>query len=80
MPAKKRKWSENYAQYGFTCATKNDGTQYPQCMLCNVKLSCGDYHIFTLDIIVFFYSFIHFFFFMRNERVFVQQKSTCQKV
>ena len=39
MPAKKRKWSENYAQYGFTCATKNDGTQYPQCMFCNVKLS-----------------------------------------
>ena len=26
-------------QYGFTCATKSDGTQYPQCMLCNVKLS-----------------------------------------
>ena len=39
MPAKKRKWSENYAQYGFTCATKSDGTRYPQCMLCNVKLS-----------------------------------------
>ena len=26
-------------QYGFTCATKSDETQYPQCMLCNVKLS-----------------------------------------
>ena len=39
MPTKKRKWSENYVQYGFTCATKSDGTQYPQCMLCNVKLS-----------------------------------------
>ena len=39
MPAKKRKWSENYAQYGFTCATKGDGTRYPRCMLCNVKLS-----------------------------------------
>ena len=39
MPAKKRKWSENYAQYGFTCATKSDGTQCPQCMLCNIKLS-----------------------------------------
>ena len=39
MPAKKRKWSENYAQYGFTCATKGHETQYPQCMFCNVKLS-----------------------------------------
>ena len=39
MPTKKRKWSENYVQNGFTCATKSDGTQYPQCMLCNVKLS-----------------------------------------
>ena len=39
MPTKKRKWSDNYAQCGFTCATKSDGTQYPQCMLCNVKLS-----------------------------------------
>ena len=24
--------------YGFTFATKSDGTQYPQCMLCNVNL------------------------------------------
>ena len=39
MPAKKRKWSENYVQYGFNYAIKSDGTQYPQCMLCNVKLS-----------------------------------------
>ena len=38
MPSKK-KWSENYVQYDFTCATKSDGTQYPQCMLWNVKLS-----------------------------------------
>ena len=39
MSAKKRKWSENYVQYGFTCVTENDGTQRPQCMLCNNKLS-----------------------------------------
>ena len=39
MISKKRKWSEKYVQYGFTCATENDGTQYPQCMLCNVNLS-----------------------------------------
>ena len=39
MPTKKRKWSENYMQYGFTFATKSDGTQYPQCRLYNIKLS-----------------------------------------
>ena len=39
MSTKKGKWSENYVQYGFSYATKIDGTQYPQCMLCNVKLS-----------------------------------------
>ena len=39
MSAKKRKWSENYVQYGFTCVTESDGTQRPQCMLCNDKLS-----------------------------------------
>ena len=26
-------------QYGFTCVTERDGTQCPQCMLCNKKLS-----------------------------------------
>ena len=35
----KKKWSENYMQYGFTCATKSDGTQYSQCTLCDDKLS-----------------------------------------
>ena len=39
MSAKKRKWSENYVQYGFTCVIESDGTQRPQCMLCNNKLS-----------------------------------------
>ena len=39
MATKKRKWSENYVQHGFICATKSVGTQYSQCMLCNVKLS-----------------------------------------
>ena len=39
MSAKKRKWSENYVQYGFTCVTESDGTQRPQCMLCNSKSS-----------------------------------------
>uniref|UniRef100_UPI00358F5F6E protein FAM200C-like isoform X1 n=2 Tax=Myxine glutinosa TaxID=7769 RepID=UPI00358F5F6E len=35
----KRKWSEDYVRYGFTCLTEWDGSQHPQCMLCNVKLS-----------------------------------------
>ena len=39
MSAKKRKWSENYVQYGFACVTESDGKQRPQCMLCNNKLS-----------------------------------------
>ena len=39
MLAKKRKWSESYVQYGFTCVTESDGTQRPQCMLCNNKLN-----------------------------------------
>ena len=43
------------------------------------RKSCGNYHIFTLDIIVFFYSFIHFFFLIRNERVFVQRKTHVKK-
>ena len=39
MSAKKRTWSENYMQFGFTCATERDGTPRPQCFLCHVKLS-----------------------------------------
>ena len=39
MSGKKRKWSENYVQYGFTCVTECDGTQRPQCMLSNNLLS-----------------------------------------
>jgi len=39
MSSKKRKWSEDYVQYGFTYTMEQDGTQHPQCMLCYVKLS-----------------------------------------
>uniref|UniRef100_A0A8C5M152 Uncharacterized protein n=1 Tax=Leptobrachium leishanense TaxID=445787 RepID=A0A8C5M152_9ANUR len=36
---KKRKWSDEYVQYGFTCITERDGSQRPNCMICNAKLS-----------------------------------------
>jgi len=39
MSSKKRKWSEEYVQYGFTCITEVDGSQHPQCMICDSKLS-----------------------------------------
>ena len=39
MSSKKRTWSEDYVRYGFTCLTERDGSQRPQCMICNVKLS-----------------------------------------
>ena len=39
MSSKKRKWSDEYVQYGFTCITEHDGSQCPQCMICNAKLS-----------------------------------------
>ncbi|XP_044151372.1 protein ZBED8-like [Bufo gargarizans] len=39
MSSKKRKWSDEYVQYGFTCITERDGSQRPNCMTCNAKLS-----------------------------------------
>ncbi|XP_040275794.1 protein ZBED8-like [Bufo bufo] len=39
MSIKKRKWSDEYVQYGFTCITERDGSQRPKCMICNAKLS-----------------------------------------
>jgi zinc finger BED domain-containing protein 5/7/8/9 len=39
MSNKKRKWSDEYVQYGFTCITERDGSQHPCCMICNAKLS-----------------------------------------
>ena len=39
MPSKKRKWSEEYVQYGFTCIKECDGSQRPQCMICDARLS-----------------------------------------
>ena len=39
MSTKKRKWLDEYVQYGFTCIKERDGIQHPQCMICNAKLS-----------------------------------------
>ena len=39
--SKKRKYSEDYVQYGFTFCTENDGTQRPKCFLCD-KIMCND--------------------------------------
>ena len=39
MSSKKRKWSDEYVLHGFTCITERDGSQRPQCMICNAKLS-----------------------------------------
>uniref|UniRef100_G3NTB1 Uncharacterized protein n=1 Tax=Gasterosteus aculeatus TaxID=69293 RepID=G3NTB1_GASAC len=39
MSSKKRKWSDEYVQYGFTCITERNGSQRPNCMICNAKLS-----------------------------------------
>jgi hypothetical protein len=39
MSSKKRKWSDEYVQYGFTCITERDESQRPNCMICNAKLS-----------------------------------------
>ena len=39
MSKKIRKWSDEYAQYGFTYIIERDGSQRPQCTICDAKLS-----------------------------------------
>lgn len=39
--SRKRKFSDDYVQYGFTFITEKDGTQKPQCFLCS-KLLCNE--------------------------------------
>lgn len=39
MSGKRRKWLDEYVQYGFTCITERDGSERPICMICNAKLS-----------------------------------------
>ena len=39
MSKKIRKWSDEYVQYGFTYITEPDGSQRPQCTICDAKLS-----------------------------------------
>ena len=39
MSKKIRKWSDEYVRYGFTYITEPDGSQRPQCTICDAKLS-----------------------------------------
>ena len=39
MSKKIKKWSHEYVQYGFTYITEPDGSQHPQCITCDAKLS-----------------------------------------
>jgi len=39
MSTKKRKWLDEYVQYGFTCIKERDRIQRPQCMICPAKLN-----------------------------------------
>jgi len=39
--SKKRKYSEDYVKFGFTCSLESDGTEKPQCFLC-AKVFCND--------------------------------------
>jgi len=39
MSSKKRYLLDEYVQYGFTCIKERDGSQRPQCTICNAKLS-----------------------------------------
>ena len=39
MSKKIRKWSDKYVQYGFTYITEPDGSQRPQCIICDAKLN-----------------------------------------
>ena len=47
--SKKRKWNDGYVRYGFTCTTEKDGTQRPQCVLCNVVFSNANLKPSKLD-------------------------------
>jgi len=38
MSSKKRTWSDEYVQHGFTYVMEHDGIQSPICMICNAKL------------------------------------------
>ena len=39
MSKKIRKWSDEYVRYVFTYITERDGSQRPQCTICDAKLS-----------------------------------------
>jgi hypothetical protein len=39
--SKKRKYSEDYVKFGFTCCLDRDGTEKPQCVFC-AEVLCDD--------------------------------------
>ncbi|KAG2466217.1 ZBED8 protein, partial [Polypterus senegalus] len=39
LSAKKRKCNDSYVGFGFACVTERDGTERPQCMICNLVMS-----------------------------------------
>lgn len=39
MMTKKRKWNDNYVNFGFTCTGINNDVQKPQCILCGIVFS-----------------------------------------
>uniref|UniRef100_UPI003590248B protein FAM200C-like n=1 Tax=Myxine glutinosa TaxID=7769 RepID=UPI003590248B len=43
--AKKRNWNDDYVRFGFTCVKEGDGTDKPQCMLCNLPLLEASYKV-----------------------------------
>uniref|UniRef100_A0A8C6QXG8 Uncharacterized protein n=1 Tax=Nannospalax galili TaxID=1026970 RepID=A0A8C6QXG8_NANGA len=47
--SKKRKWDDDYVRYWFTCTTEQDGTQHPQCVLCNSIFSNADLQLSKLS-------------------------------
>ncbi|XP_045117651.1 protein ZBED8-like [Portunus trituberculatus] len=47
--SKKRKWNDEYVNFGFTCATEKDGTQRPQCILCITLFSNANLKPSKLD-------------------------------
>ena len=40
--SKKRKWKDDYVQFGFTCTGATEDLQKPQCIFCNVVFSSAN--------------------------------------
>ena len=42
LSVKKRKWNDEYVEFGFTVVNEKDGTEKPQCMICNLVMCNGN--------------------------------------